>query len=576
MSRAVVSLSQARRKAARSDDDAPPPPAGPHDIDAATCPVQPLGTRANKYFFFGASGELLEMTAQHLGQGAQLISLFAGDKAWPVANFPQLDKEGAPTGWFSARGLGAWLVAECHAKGLFGGGEPERDIGVWRTPAGVAVHLGHEVWLGARRQRAGFRAWGALWPARPRCVLPDDEPATAAMAAMLEGAFQRWHWLQPEAPKLFFGAYAAGLLGAAIRWRPHILVVGAAGTGKSTLMETYLAASPLAESQNDYTEAGLRQALNSRARPALLDEAEGDLDGANKLRKVIGLLRLASGGAGAQSLKGSPEGHAKRFEVIVAAVLGGILPPALDPQDATRITRLDLRPRRLNGHPLPNEAFQQELRDMAPALWARALAGIPRFEAALARLRVEIMARGCTPRLADQLGTILAARHMMLSDADLAAGEEQEICDEFELFLPPEIDQRQDDGPIACLHHLLQSPSRTHRNGEQPSLGSIVQRARQDFGMVDSVAANASLQAHGLKLARRPARDPSAPLCLLVADRHTLLETIFANTRWAGRRWREDLLRLPDACPDNLRIDMIKQRCTVIPAIHLPEKDPDD
>jgi hypothetical protein len=425
-------------------------------------------------------------------------------------------------------------------------------------------------------RRAGFRAWGALWPARPRCPLPANIPASAFQAAGLEAMFGRWNWLQPEAASLFFGAYAAGLLGAAIGWRPHTLVVGAAGTGKSSLMAAYLAASPLAESQNDYTEAGLRQALNSRARPALLDEAEGDLEGAVKLRKVIGMLRLASGGAGVQSVKGSPDGTAKRFEVIVAAVLGAILPPALDPQDATRITRLDLRPRTPDGKPLPSEEEIQNLRVLAPALWARGLAGIARFERALLRLRAEIMARGCTPRLADQLGTILAARHMMLSDHDLEAGEETDLCTQFAAFLPAEIDQRQDGGPTMCLNHLLQSPSRTHRNGEQPSIGSLVRRALAGPDSTDGSAANDSLQAHGLRVRLYPPKAPDASLHLLVADGHPQLLAIYANTPWGAKRWREDLLRLPDSRPDNLRIDRIKGRCTVIAPINLPERDPDD
>jgi hypothetical protein len=201
------------------------------------------------------------------------------------------------------------------AAGLFDTTMARRGIGVWRVAGDLlALHLGDKVTVHdaeARRVRdAGFRDWGALWPAHP-AIPVERRPArkaSAAEAASIEKVFARWNWgVQPQA-SIFFGLWAAHLCGAAVRWRPHGLLVGPPGSGKTTLMTCYAALSPLAYMLNDYTEAGLRQMLTGSARPLLLDEAEGDAEGVNRLQRVVELLRKASGGDGAQAVRGSAGG----------------------------------------------------------------------------------------------------------------------------------------------------------------------------------------------------------------------------------------------------------------------------
>jgi hypothetical protein len=54
------------------------------------------------------------------------------------------------------------------------------------------------------------------------------------------------------------------------------------------------------------------------------------------------------------------------------------------------------------------------------------------------------------------------------------------------------------------------------------------------------------------------------------------MERVFAGTRWAGRRWREDLRRLEGAQQHNLNVQRKKVRCTLIPPQHLPGMEGDD
>lgn len=539
-------------------------------------PVTPLGHRDGVHVFFDPRGQERALNPTQIANRGHLDVLLCGELAWAVAAAPAFDKDGKPTGDYSAKELSRELIRMNSEVGLFDTAMPRRGPGVWRVAGDeVALHLGDLVIVGVGpdrdRRRAGFRDWGALWPAHPAVTVDrrPKAPASAEDARAVEAVFARWNWGALPQAGVFFGLWAAHLCGAAVRWRPHGIVVGPPGSGKTTLMSVYSALSPLAVMLNDFTEAGLRQMLTGRALPLLLDEAEGDAEGVARLQRVVELLRKASGGDGAQSVRGSAGGASQRFEVFSPALLGAVLPPSLLPQDASRITRLDLEPRRAGGAALPSTAEIAEMRKRAPALWGRALAGLPRLEANLVVLRQAMLARGCAPRLADQLGTILAARAMMLRDEVLDAVSADEEVAAFGWLAPSEADQAPDAGPASCLTHLLQSSLEVTWNGERPTVGKAVRLALQD---ADSAASRALVE-HGLLVSPWPRKGGGDPW-LLVADKHPRLERMFADTQWAGRRWKEDLRRLPGAVvPEHPQWVGEKARVTVLPPALLPERD---
>lgn len=540
--------------------------------DAGDCPVTPLGHRDGRFFFFDAVGQLRALNAQQLGQAPQIVALFGGDMRWCVGMFPQVDKEGNLTDWFSVRKAGADMVRRCLAAGLFSADEPQRGVGVWRAAGRVAVHLGGRVYWpdDDSFQPAGFRARGALWPAHPAIPAP-AAPCGPEVVEQVEGMFRRWAWVrdgfgasaQSDAA-VFMGLWASGLLGAAIGWRPHGLVVGPPGSGKSSLMELYSALSPLAVMANDYTEAGLRQSVTGRAAPLILDEADEDPESMGRLQRVISLLRRASGGSGAQVVRGSGDGHAQRFEVMSPALLGAVLPPPLQPQDATRITRVDLLPRpRVGAGMLPGPEGIIWAQGQAAGLWGRALAGLPRFMANLELLRAVLRERGCAPRLADQVGTILAARGMMLADEPMGGSEAEEAILTASWLVLTADQQDEDGGPRACWQHLMASASDVIESGRHPSLAHLVERGLQ----ADEATTRQALIDHGLRLAGWP-RPRDDALHLFIANRHPRLERIFDGTQWTGGRWNEDLCRLPGAVRPESPVSFrqgFKPRCIVLP-----------
>jgi len=561
----------------------PPPAKGePKRADDAP-PLVALGHRAGRYVFFSAAGELRQVPEDRIATWAVQVSLLGGATEWAVARFPQLDKDGQPTGAHSARLLARWLVQECFEAGLFSSDEPVRSYGVWRAGGAYLAHLGDVVLDAASRQaeRAGFRRHGALWPAQPRLAalasgaLPP--PASGAAVEAVERRWESWTWEQPWAPRVVTGLWAAGLFGAAIPWRPHGLVVGQAGTGKSTLMAAIAALSPCSAIWNDYSEAGLRQALTGRAASVILDEAEGDEDGQNKLQRVIEFLRKASGGAGVRAVRGSAGGISQSFDVTALALLGAILPPVLMPQDTSRFTRVDLAPPRPDSPGLPDDDELLRLRreDAAP-LFARALAALPRMVANLRVFRAHIVGLGCAPRLADQVGTLLAARAAMLMDDAVTAHQAALQAAPLRELLVARGDVEMEDGPGAVLAHLLGMPVDATRRGERPTVGRLIAEGRLDDATGSD--ARAMLREHGMALVCWPPEAAGIPRSLLVANAHPRLARLFDGTRWAGGKWREDLRRLPGACtpPNGQRaLGATKPRCTVVSPALLPDSQRD-
>jgi hypothetical protein len=537
------------------------------------CTVVFLGQKDGEFRFFDHMGQFRVLTATHISQWPQISALFGSEGSiWLAQQFPALSQRGTPTGRFDATDVNEWIIRESAKAGLFDPRLPVRGVGVWRAEDVAVLHLGDRLLWDGEERRPGLREAGALWPAYPAAVKLAP-PAPPSAARHLESLFARWHWRQPLAEAVLFGLYAAGMMGAAIPWRPHGFVVGEAGSGKSTLFDLLAEANPLATLVNDYTEAGLRQTLATHASAALLDEADADEATAmEKLQRVIGLLRRSSGGSGVSALRGGAGGTPQRFDVVASALMGGILPPVFLPQDASRITRLDVLRRAPDGPPLPFPAERREIRRMGPELLRRALEALPRFPAAFEAARKQLLALdGEAPRVADQIGAILAARHVMQHDTELPNLSEE--ISMLEWAIPSAETRQAEGGPQQALHHLMHAPMETFRQGERPTVRRQVM-AGLPLGTEASISdARRSLMDHGMRIGPYPLSDPNGPLCLYVMNSHQQLGRIFANTRWAGGKWAEDLARLPGAIrPDNPVKIMsgTKVRCVVIPPDLLP------
>lgn len=547
---------------------------GPEDVAAASCPVGALGQRDGRYFFVAASGEIRVLAAREMSpQG--ILSIFDGRPDWLVKNCPRLDRDGKPTGDWGARGAAGLLIRMCADAGLWDEETPVHGRGVWRDKAGrLLVHVGDRLYIERGQVRAGRRFEGAIYPAQPPLEAPDyRNPATATEARKAFELLGLWRFRAAGGRRLVFGWIAAALLGAAPRWRAHFLVHGAAGCGKSALLDFLRAlGGDKIRYSNNFSEAGVRQMISGEARPLLLDEAE-DKSRDSVMAKVVELIRQMSSGTGMAGVRGSAEGAARGFGAAAAVLIAGINPPMLLPQDRARITEGELVP------PDPENAERlPEALDfvgaLAPRFFARAIAGWARFPDNLAVFRQALLETACDGRQADQWGTLLAGAETLLEDRVIDSDSAAALVDELAPLLRTLRDEQSEESDARqCLRAILTSHVDHWKGGARSTLGAMLIRGME----TNEIETRLALRTYGLRLELSAPEHPdlagiTAPY-LVVANGHEGLSALMRSTRWPSGAWSRALRRLDGALPTPraVRFDGAQMRGTVIGAEHLPE-----
>ncbi len=566
----------------RSELDDEPPEV---DADGGQCPVICLGRREKICSFLSPAGELLEFRSGELTK-LGVACLFDGNTSYLNANFPMRNSKGHING-FSDGWAARWLMRRCADAGLFEAHRLIRGRGVWPdSNGGYVLHCGDRVWQDERWHRAGGgRLDGHYYPVAGALTPPAEVPAPAAEAEALRQFLLSWNLRRGNRDALvILGYFAAGVLAGLLEWRPHIWLVGASDTGKSTLialLRTLLGGEEAVVAVSQPTEAAVRQHLGAAAQPVLIDEIEAD-ELSIRARQVAQLVRVASRRDQAPVRRGSAGGQGQTWYIRACFVFSSTRPPPLDEQDENRITKVEL---------LKLGAGDGETFDHAEA--KRLLnAGMARFDKAAAGLRARVLhnykaffkdsqlryeaalgAAGHHTRQLDQLGTLLACADLLLRDRPVDKDEAARVAAMFPLDgtvgAEPDMDDRHQ-----CLTWLLSSESVGLQDGgvrERATIGQLVQKAKC------APADELRLRSFGLALRQHP---KTREAMLVVAHDHRGLEKIFHGTCWSGRVWHWSLGRLDGADVVNgsggvISFAGVKKRGTWLP-LHLVGDDRED
>lgn len=555
------------------------------------CPVVCLGQKDGQYMFLSRRGELRVLGYKDVTRVPGLFSLFDGDSAWLVQWFPRFDRRGEAIEGFDASRAGEYLIKACAEKGIYDTGNAVRGRGVWLADGRIFCHTGTQLHYGdGEIRRAGAKIDNAIYHLTPDSIAPATDPATTEDVRAWRRHFDYWRFAPlghggadrdrgPDglAVELVFGTVCLALLGAAPRWRVHLIIRAVHGAGKSRFVD-FIAASLGAQAikSNNFTEPGLRQALANEARTILLDEAEADepngLSGGTMVR-VIRLIRQMSGGQGVTGIRGTGIGLARHFEIAGSAMMACINMPPLLPQDTSRILVFEML-RALPEHEAAVEPAIQNAEMLSPGIRARALAGWPRFQVNLSHCRGALMRRRCDGRLADLLGGVLAAAAMMRDDValdEVAADDLAESVVPLIETLQAEVTDASD--ATSCLRQILSRPVATWRTGDVPTVSRLLTLA-QNTNAGKEVLSFLNENC-GMRLELREGQTPEAPCLYVVLRQHDFLKSAYVGTRWA-MNWGPSLARLEGAVyPENpVRVGGIKVRCVAIPIQHLPTPTP--
>ncbi len=561
---------KASKKAA--GDGAPvrlPPPADAMDFEGS--PIVPIGVAPGFYYLVDAGGNFRAVPARDMMKKETLLDLFGADDSWLAQRFGVTDEYGVLVvkGWDK---VGKAIMRACFLLGPYDPvGNPPRRTGIWADDKGAPLlHLGGRlVFADGRAEAAGIVVNVEVEGATERHVYVREpsvrrQPAPPCPPADIDDLRRDiadlWVFRDgPAAAMLAMGWCAVASLGAAVRWRPNLVVLGGTGTGKTSLIRVLQGLLPVHAYSNDTTKAGLEARVTDRPGPIIVDEAaQGDRSGAAAL---FDMMLPASGGEGSRGLRGSPDGRGRSFSVLGAVCYAAIHPPVLKPEHMGRFTEITLMPAgRDNKDAI--EAIQARAHGLGAAMLGRVIKGFARWDGNLRAMRSALVLAGATAREADQVGALLAGWWLLASDAVATDAEASALVREASAFIGGAAAQREDSaGRRAWV--MLASTSITRAAGQvRVPVGDLV---RECFDHEAAGDPEGELRRIGLKpqqlspddavkLLRDVWTDDDAkalgglPLRVVwFARQHQELRRLYAGTEFAGEAWWRAMEQMPHA-----------------------------
>lgn len=319
----------------------------------------------------------------------------------------------------------AWII---HY-GSLGGPFDESRIrgrGAWVDKKNVVLHGGTKLVVNGRNQKLKDHDSRYIYEAGRELGFNIETPLSTLQANALLEVVKLMNWDRAINPYLFVGWCILAPVCGALKWRPHIWLTGAAGTGKSWVFKNIvrkLLGQCALSVQSETTEAGIRQLLGHDALPVVFDEAEGaDRRDSDRIQTVLNLMRAASAEDGGIMAKGSAGGTAKTYRIRSCFAFASIAVGVYLQSDRSRVSVLGLNsePNReikdrkwkelqLKYREVITEEFCDSLRARTIKLLPVIIANAATFSDAVAYELGE-------QRAGDQLGTLLAGAFSVTSD----------------------------------------------------------------------------------------------------------------------------------------------------------------
>lgn len=376
-------------------------------------PFRCLGFRDNRYYFLETRGQQVVDYGPRECSSPGALSVLA-----PLDWWESMFSTKTGVNWTAA---GSAIVDACMRAGYYGP-HRERGRGIWRDDGRIIYHRGSEaivdgtsVRLCAIKSRYAY-AIGDELPGLHPLPLTDDQARTWVLQAA-----QGFSWKHPAYGTLLAGWVATAIVCGALRWRPHIWLTGAAGSGKTTILNNYLGAllgSLALLAQGASSEAGIRQALGTDARPVVFDESESQSEAEQKrIAAVLATIRQASSETASQVYKGTTGAKAVTYHIRSSFCLGSIQVGLAQQADRERITRLVLASAKAGD--VSQQAAEATYTawlatraswpgDISARLLHRMLKLVPVLLESIETLTLALVPHVSGRREADQLGAMLA------------------------------------------------------------------------------------------------------------------------------------------------------------------------
>jgi len=556
----------------------PLPEPEPTPATAAPTPVAPdirpapfacLGFDNGKYFYLPRSTGQVTTISRGSHTATNLLEL-AEIGYWESVH---PSKEGI--NWLAAASA---LFRNQSAAGVF---DPDRirGRGAWLDDGRVVFHLGDRLIVDEKAHSVHAPPPTQYFYEQARHLDgPSGTPLGDDDAMRLRAIAERFKWEMPVSAHFLLGWLILAPVCGALAWRPHVWVTGGAGTGKTTVLKTFmrpLMGGVLQSATGGTTEAGLRGTLKSDAIPVVFDEFEqNEVKDKQMVQNVLALARIASS-EGGKIYKGTPGGGTNAFEIRSMFCVSSINVSLIQKADIDRFCVLALR----KGHFDENEwlDFEREILSISTiengkALIARTLCNLPTI-VKNAKILAHALGRKFGQRFGDQHGTLLAGAWSLEANGgcELTLEQAQQWIDQMDWE-----NQQHDAGDadeLKCRDTILQQIVR-YGGGLDASLGEMVKAVAkgQSLGKTTWHELVPILGRYGVKVFPGGERLPDgeyADCCqLAIANSNAQLDQLLRATPWSNGAHRSSLRRITGANAPKAPTHFAgvgSKRCTLVP-----------
>jgi hypothetical protein len=381
--------------------------------------------------------------------------------------YPRFNKDGDFIGIDWAGAFDDLFSAQ-YRVGFF---DPERirGLGAWWDRKRVVLHLGDrlivdgEVHYLTQPFDSTYHYQRLRRLEGPGDAVPLSD-AEAMQVIEIASAFQ---WEDPSSAFLLAGWLAIAAICGCLKWRPHLWLTAAKGTGKSTIIDRFvgvLLGDLFIQPEGTATEAGIRQDLMSSAMAVVHDEA-GAAKEKDKIRiqAIIEFARSCSKEGKGKIMKGSSDqSGAKKFSPKAIFLLSSVTTALREGQDSSRFSQLTLK----KNESLTKEQQAKHWADLdmtlastiteefALRLIARTINLIPMIREAVDVFEVATAEHLGTPRLGEQYGALAAGAWSLCSQVAPTLEEAREWLKQHPLVAQAENSEVDDEK--SCLQTILE------------------------------------------------------------------------------------------------------------------------
>ena len=464
------------------------------------------------------------------------------------------------------------LIQRSQDKGFFSYSKV-RGRGAWWDKGRSVIHLGGGLLVDKEPVEIGDFDSDYIYEAgHSHENLSMSTPLTDNESIKFLQLCERLKWQKDLFGTLFAGWCVVAPICGALKWRPHIWVTGARGTGKTWVVDNIIKMS-LGDLetyfQSKTTEAGIRQKLNSDSFPVVFDEADGEDDAdRRRIQSVIRLARQASSDTGSKIIMGSIHHSAKEFSVRSCFAFASIITQIVIDADSSRITRLELTKENTG---VENRKGTTEFYDTfmtveyCQRLRARTVGLIH-----VIRKNAEIFSEACAAHLGskrdgDQIGALLAGALALKSDKVIGEKQALEWVRKQDWEAIDSIEAAPDEerciGQILRGKEYLSIENLRHERNVAELIG--IARKTDITDQVGAEFADLHLRRMGIKIIHEDE-------VIIIANNNESLGKHMIGTNWP-RNWNKVLARIPGAKKtEGQNFAGVTQRGVSIPMSELP------